>query len=105
MRMLLAIGLVLGVLSASEAAAPDTSRCAYKSVFYASGSTTCQSGSQWKCDMGTWKPTGTTCAGDSGDPNGEESQPGVTAPRVREPHVVDPGAGGVPTPRVPPVGQ
>ncbi|HXJ33954.1 MAG TPA: hypothetical protein VMS22_07910 [Candidatus Eisenbacteria bacterium] len=102
MRTMLGVVLALSVLAAGTAAAAET-QCTYNHVFYNNGSTTCQNGTQTVCAAGTWKPTGERCADNPGDPTGEETKPGVNAPRVREPRVGEPSAGAVPTPRVPPI--
>jgi hypothetical protein len=36
--------------------------CKYKEATYSHGSTACQSGSQYRCDDGQWKGSGTACA-------------------------------------------
>ena len=36
--------------------------CKYKEATYSHGSTTCQSGTQYRCDDGQWKGWGTACA-------------------------------------------
>lgn len=96
------LALVLGVLPIA-AAAED--QCTYNWVFYPPGGKTCQDGVQTKCVDGKWQPTGEQCADEAGDPTGEETQPGVAEPRVKDPRVVEPGVRGVTPPSVPPVGD
>jgi hypothetical protein len=36
-------------------------RCFYKGAVYSDGGSSCQSGSQFRCDDGEWKAGGTTC--------------------------------------------
>lgn len=98
------VALVLGMLAAARVGAADA-RCMYGGQFYGPAAMTCQAGVQAQCVEGRWKLTGAQCAGQAADPSGEESEPGVVAPRVGEPRVVEPGVGSVTPPRVPPAGD
>jgi hypothetical protein len=80
-------------------------RCMWQNDFYDPGSVSCQDGIQARCVNRAWQPTGEQCAGDAPAGSGEDSAPGVAEPRVGQPDVVEPGAGGVSPPQVPPVGD
>jgi hypothetical protein len=95
----LCCAIVLGTASVA-AAAP----CSYRMQAFSEGTTSCQSGTQFRCVGGSWQNVGTQCAdGDPGDA-GVRVDPGVNQPKVREPGVREPSVQqpGAPTePRVP----
>ena len=73
--------LMVGVLAIGRVAAADA-QCMWANVPYGADAISCQRGTQMKCVDGLWKPTGSQCADDPGDPTGEENQPGVVQPPV-----------------------
>ena len=62
MNMMAKIGVaVLGTVGIATLALADT--CSYQGVKYSEGSTTCQAGTQFKCDDGSWESLGVACPG------------------------------------------
>ena len=68
-------------------------------------SMSCQAGAEAQCVNGSWKLTGSECAGQAADPSDEEAEPGVVGPRVGEPQVVQPGVGSAKPPSTLPGGD
>jgi len=91
MRVMATVALVLAL--GTFGARAQGSQCMYASQFFASGSVSCQDGSQYRCAAGTWKPTGLDCADTKADRDqgGLAVDPSRAAPPVRQPGVRDPG--------------
>ena len=95
---------MLGAIFVARIAVADV-RCMYGGQFYGPGSMSCQAGAEAQCVNGSWKLTGSECAGQAADPSDEEAEPGVVAPRVGEPQVVQPGVGSARPPSTSPGGD
>jgi hypothetical protein len=87
MRMLPLVAFALVVGATSVAAAP---LCSYNMRAFSEGTTTCQSGTQFRCVGGKWESVGTQCADEDPGDAGVRLQPGVNEPTVREPVVREP---------------
>jgi hypothetical protein len=91
--------IVVGTASVAVAAP-----CSYRMQAFSEGTTSCQSGTQFRCVGGKWENVGTQCADEDPGAAGVNVDPGVREPRVREPGVGEPSVQqpAVPTePRVP----
>ena len=82
----------LGIVGAPALAGPV---CSYNWRAYSEGSTSCQSGQQFRCVNGSWQNVGTQCADDDPGDSGSRVQPGVNEPRVKDPSVKQPAAPGM----------
>ena len=97
--VLCAVATFLGTASVVTGAV-----CSYRMQAFAEGTTSCQSGRQYRCSGGKWEDVGTNCADEDPGDGGVNVQPGVNQPTVREPGVREPSVKqpGAPTePNVP----
>ena len=67
MRTLIAVTMVAGIAFAAAARADDRT-CEFNGTMFSDGATTCQSGSQMRCDDGEWEGTGVACPTPAGAP-------------------------------------
>ena len=60
-RMMGAATVAFSLLLAAGTARAGEDKCFHKGAMYSSGGTSCQSGTQYKCNDGDWKRTDSTC--------------------------------------------
>jgi hypothetical protein len=101
MRVAIAMLLVLALGARKTSAQGD--QCTYADQYFASGSTSCQDGRQYRCVAGSWKPNGLECSDAAADADQPALRvdPSRAAPTVRQPGVRDPGVRQPQPPAVP----
>jgi len=63
MRRMSVAALALGLVGFGAAGAgAEENKCFYRGAMFSHGGTSCQSGTQYKCNDGEWKRTNNTCA-------------------------------------------
>jgi hypothetical protein len=64
MAMIAKIGAaIVGAVGVASLALADDAACTYEGVKYSDGSSTCQSGTEFRCDDGSWESLDTPCPG------------------------------------------
>ena len=91
-------GCAFGPRPYTSARGYGNDRCRYQGSTYAYGSTTCQSGIQYRCDNGQWNTRGTACTGNQSgagqrcDLNGNSYSPGSAVCQAGTQYRCDDGA-------------